>query len=293
MSRALALLLLVALAPLTAGCRRSDASRDYSRPHNYESPKTTSPVRRVVSLAPNLTEIVFALGAGDRLVGVTRYCDRPPAARKIRSIGGFVDPHLETIVGLRPDLVLATKNSGALAAVRRLEQLGLRVYWARIQTLDEILRTMTHVGALLGLSTRADELVRSLRRESAQLRAKRQGRPRRRVLLIVGHNPLIAAGRGSYGGQLLALLNLANAVGKSAVAYPTLGPEAVVALDPDVIIDAVVGHEKGPSLTARWKRFASLRAVRTSQLLRPPDDFLLRPGPRVVAAMRWLARVVR
>ena len=111
--------------------------------------------------------------------------------------------------------------------------------------------------------------------------------------MIVGHNPLIAAGPGSYGGHLLSLLHLANAAGKSRVAYPTIGPEALVALDPDVIVDAVIGHERGPSLATRWARFASLRAVRNAQLLRPPDDFLLRPGPRVVEALRWLDRVIK
>ncbi|MCA9522947.1 MAG: ABC transporter substrate-binding protein, partial [Myxococcales bacterium] len=233
-------LLLAALAVSLAacGCRRSRASKDYSRSHNFRPSDALERPRRVVSLAPNLTEIVFAIGAGDRLVGVTRYCDRPAQAKTIRSVGGFVDPHLETIVGLKPDLVLATKNSGALAAVKRLETLGLRVYWARVQTLDEILRSCLHVGVLLGVSEKAQKLVARLRKQSDAIRARRRSRPSRRVLMIVGHNPLIAAGPGSYGGHLLSLLHLANAAGKSRVAYPTIGPEALVALDPDVIVDA-------------------------------------------------------
>lgn len=237
-----------------------------------------------------MTEMLFAIGAGELLVGATRFCDTPEAAKRIPRIGGFLDPNIEKILKMKPDLVVATKNSGNFNAVRKLEALGLAVYWSRVQTAEDIFGVLRHLGQLTGRAHAANRRISAIRSAIKRYRLLRPAkRPRLRVLIIYGHRPLVAAGPGSYGDELLTLAGADNVLHNSRVVYPTLGPEMVFRLKPDVIIDAYMGPKGNPRVLRRfWSRFTTLRAVRTKRLYFATNSLLLRPGPRVHQAVGWL-----
>ena len=241
--RTLAVILL-----LLGGCRR-DASPPPGRASNLADLGTFAPPKRVVSLAPNVTELVYALGAGDRLVGVTRFCDWPPEAAKVKKVGGFIDPSIETIVGLAPDLVIAMTNSGSKDAVAALERYGIRTLWLRVDDLEGTRRSFEILGKALGVEDRAKaELAAfdaAIARETARIP---KGRAAPRTLVTLDHRPLVVAGPGTFVDDLLRLAGAVNAAGGAAVAYPQWSAEALLAEKPDVIVE--IGNAFGGSSLA-------------------------------------------
>src|SRR5216684_5120409 len=175
-------------------------------------PPVPAEVRRVVTLAPSLSEIVLALGAGDRLVGVTRFDDDPRAANLPR-VGGYNDPEPETVLGLHPDLVLAQTAPENRGPVETLARLGIPVEAFSLGDLAEIEDAMEQIGALLGVPERGRALRDDLERRRARVRAESAKRPRLRALLVIGLDPLVVAGPRSFAGELLRDTGAVNAVG--------------------------------------------------------------------------------
>jgi len=155
-------------------------------------------VRRIVSLAPNMTETVYALGAQDRLVGVTTYCDYPPAAAAKEKVGGPLSPSLEQIVALRPDVVLAAKTANRRETLEALERLGIAVYGTNPKSVEEVLDSTRRVADAIGAREQGEALVAQLRARLAALKQRLSGRPERRVLFVVWHDPLISVGRNTF-----------------------------------------------------------------------------------------------
>jgi len=254
-------------------------------------PRPAAPPRRVVVLAPSLTDVVLALGLGDRLVGVTRHDDAPEVARVPR-IGGYLDPNPEAIVGLSPDLVLWVTNGSASGAVRRITELSAAsrrpfpVLALQIDTLADVLATPRVVGEALGESARGDRLAREMARGVEEVRRRVAGLPRTRVLFVVGREPLIVAGRGSFPDELLRVCGAENVVGGERP-WPVYPLEKAVADDPALVVD-------GAPLEAPEgiRRLAAIPAVRRGAVFRLPNDDLIRPGPRMVRALGELCRGV-
>jgi iron complex transport system substrate-binding protein len=243
---------------------------------------------RVVSLAPSVTEILFALGAGQQVVGVTRYDDYPEAVRKLPKVGGFIDPDPEAVVALTPDLVVAVRTSGGRARIDTLARLGLSVLVVPAETTDDLWVAIRALGDVTGRAEAAASLTSRLKAELAAIRKRyREARPLR-VLVVIGHRPLVAAGPGTYLDGLLGHLAAENVV-TAGGAYPQLDLEATLALDPDAVIDvAMVRGDPG-----FWKRFGALRAVREGRVIAVEGESLLRPGPRLTAGLRDLGRSLR
>ena len=247
---------------------------------------------RVVSLAPSLTEIVFALGAGGHLAGVTRYCDFPDAARALPRIGGILDPNLEAIIRLKPALVLAIVNSGNSIAVNRLHTLGVHVLALGDRTLADVFDAIDRIGAALERRNAAQLLAQSLHARIAKVTAETAKLPAVRALVVYDREPIVAAGAGTFADELLHAAHAINVVPRGPLTYPTLSIEAVASLDPDVIIDAH-SHYGATETRGFWKRFTSLRAVRRDRI-RPIDaDLLSRAGPRIVDGLEALAKALR
>jgi iron complex transport system substrate-binding protein len=241
--------------------------------------------RRVVSLAPSLTDLVVAMGLGDRLAGVTRY-DDAPEVRKLPRVGGFLDPSPEAVVALRPDLVLWMTDGGALPAVRRIASLGVPVRALPIISIADLLAASREVGAALGAAREGDELARAL---DARIRAvkARAGKQRPvRVLFVVGRDPLVVAGPGSYPDEVLRVAGGENVV-KSGRPWPVYPLERAVADDPDVVIDgAVLEPAEGMA------RLRAIPAVREGRVRRMSNDGALRPGPRLAEALDEIFRAL-
>lgn len=248
--------------------------------------------KRVISLAPSVTEIVFALGAGDRLVGVSSYCDYPAAAREVDRVGTFLRPNLEVILAKRPDLVIAVPSPENRAAVEKLVEFGLEVRVVRPETVDEVLHAIEVIAGDLGVSDAGGQLVARIRGELSAIEKKLAGVEKRRVLMIVGRRPLIAAGAGTYQDELITRAGGINIVGVASEAWPHLSLERVIVDAPEVIVDTGMGESEASESAAFWKPFTTIPAVRDDRVVGAGQFDLLRPGPRVADTLATMARFI-
>jgi iron complex transport system substrate-binding protein len=247
---------------------------------------------RIVSLAPSITETVYALGDGDRLVGVTDYCDYPPEATRKPRVGGISTPSFEAILALRPDLVLATSESNYAEHVERLVALGLAVYVVRPVDFDTVLESIERIGAVLGRGALARERVAAMRRDADAIGRAVGGAPRPRVLYVVWPNPLIAPGKGTLINQLIQRAGGDSVTAADPLPYPRLSLETVVERRPDRIIVGRHGQETEAELLRGWEGLGSVAAVREGRVLGVDGDLVHRPGPRMIEALRALAHAI-
>lgn len=242
---------------------------------------STSP-SRIVSLAPSVTETLFALGLGDRIAGVTSYCDYPPETASKEKVGDTQRPSIEKIVALKPDLVIIVTASQLEQFVTRLDELGIPVYVSNPSTVEGVLGAVERLGELTGTGERASELSSSLRARIEAVRARVGDGPRPRVLLILGNEPLITVGGTNFINDLID-----RAGGRSISAdekndYPQYSLESAVAKQPEVIF-----LQSGePDLPERLKQTPAARGGRVYRL---DSDLLLRPGPRIVDGLEQMA----
>jgi cobalamin transport system substrate-binding protein len=250
--------------------------------------------KRLVSLAPSVTEILFALGVGDRLVGVSTYCDYPAAAKKIERVGTFLLPNVERILAVKPDLVVVVPSPENREPVLALQKLGLHVLVVDPEGVEEVQQAIRTVASAVGAESAGDRLVQSIRERLAQIEAKLAGAPPRKVLMVVGHNPLVAVGKGNYQDQLIRLAHGVNVAAATGEQWPNLSLEYAVAQAPEVIIDAAMGSEAETAAQERafWKQFSTIPAVREGRIYGTRADELLRAGPRVAETLERLAAYV-
>jgi iron complex transport system substrate-binding protein len=247
--------------------------------------------QRVVSLAPSVTETLFALGFGDRVVGVTTYCDYPPEARRLPKIGGFTNPSLEAIVATRPDLVIGVNDSSHPVKTKELEHLGIRIALISVTSLDEILNSFKSVARMLGRPEAGDRLAQKVTRQFEEVKKRVAPVPRRSTLLAVGLRPLVAVGGKNFIDELITLAGGDNIAGNAGQPWLNLPDEYVVAKAPQVIIQAGMGSEQGTS-AKYWGDLRSIPAVKEGRVYSYPSDKILRPGPRVGEGLEEIARLV-
>ena len=243
-------------------------------------PVTDAPPKRVVTLAPSLTEIVIDLGARGALVGVSRYDDAQEVAALPR-VGGYLDPSPEAILALHPDLLLVEPSPGNRAVVERLASLGVPVLVLPLKSVADTQVSIRAVGDALGRSQEGAAATARLSDALARLRSC-AGSHGPSTLVIYAWQPLVAAGSGSFADELLALAGAKNAAAGLAGPYPTLSVEAVLASEPAIIVDASGGHGGARPLPAIAEK---VRPMRTSALFRP--------GPRLVEAAEELCAILR
>ena len=245
--------------------------------------RLAAPPRRVVSLAPSLTEIVFLLGRGGSLVGVTRFCNVPPAASGLPKIGGVSDPDVERIVALSPDLVLCTTDGNPREKVRALEEMGIPCFAVAPQNLEAVFTAIERLGVLLGAGDRGRAEAAALRRRARAARASVHDVEKPSVLFVVSTTPIIAAGVGTFMEELVRFAGGRNAAARFSGRYPRLSVEALVAARPDVIFVAgMAGVERFPPEVTRWKE---VPAFRDGAVITLGGDIVTRPGPRLVTAL--------
>ncbi|HYD41284.1 MAG TPA: helical backbone metal receptor [Anaeromyxobacter sp.] len=288
LNHALALALLLAAAPAAAADRPwpDGGPGTAAGGARWLGPPPPAVPRRVVSLAPSLTDVVVALGRTDRLVGVTKF-DDAPEVKGLARVGGFLDPSAEAVLALRPDLVLWFADGGAMPAVSRLAELGIPVLALPIVNVADVLAACRSVGAALGDRPAGERLAARLEDTIARSRARAARLPPRRVLFIVGREPLVVAGPGSYPDELLRVVGARNVV-EGTVAWPVLPVERAAALDPDVVVDAAVReHGRGGN-----RALAAIPAVRRGAVRRLASDAALRPGPGLERALPMLFEAI-
>jgi iron complex transport system substrate-binding protein len=250
-----------------------------------------APPMRIVSLAPSVTETIFALGYGGRLVGVTTYCDYPSEAKKIAKIGDFMNPSLEAVVAKRPDIVVGVVGATDPVKAREMERLGLKVVLLPLANLDDILKSVRAIGEMIGDSGAGKDLAGKISVQVDEVKKRVRSVPRRKVLLIVGYQPLIAVGGKNFIDELITLAGGTNIAAGAAQPWLNVPDEYVVAKAPDVIIEAGMGSEREKA-NKRWGDLASVSAVRAGRIYPYTSDKILRPGPRFGEALGDIARLI-
>jgi len=258
--------------------------------------------QRIVSTAPSVTEMLYALGLGERVVGVTTFCRFPPEAAAKPKIGDYVRPNLEAIVALKPDLVVM--EATGIRRAERLPALKLNVLEVDDGTLAGIYESLRKIGAAAGVPERAAALRSNMQAALEDLRRRTRGLAPRRLLFVAGRTParledLIVVGRGSYLNELIEIAGARNAFADVGAPYLKVSLEQVLARNPEVIVDmgemaqtAGASDEQKRAVVTLWERQPALAAVRERRVFAVASDIFVVPGPRVVEAARALARMV-
>jgi iron complex transport system substrate-binding protein len=262
------------------------------------------PPSRVVSTSPSITETLFALGLGDRVVGVSTYCRVPAAVLKLPKVGTFLKPDAELIAGLRPDLVIVQQTSNGID--RRLESLRLPFAVVEHGTLQSIWASIRQIGKATRVSAKAEMLIGNLQQKLEGIRRAAPAGAKPRVLFIIGRRPgaladLVGVGPGSYINDLIEIAGGSNVLAIAGQpAYPQISMETVLGLNPDLIVDTVdMGEteaervQRGPINERLWAAYGTLQAVRNKRVYAATTDALVVPGPRVVDAAAWVAALLR
>jgi iron complex transport system substrate-binding protein len=245
-------------------------------------------IDRAVSLAPNLTEMIFAIGAGDRLVGVTTYCDYPAEATTKEKVGDTQTPNVERIIALRPQIVFVSTASQLEAFSRTLEEQGIAVYVTNPTTLEHVFKNLRQFGELFGRRDAAEELVTSLSaRANAVRRKNRERQAKVRVFIQISNEPLFTIGKDSFLTELLEQAGGTSVTKDVPTGYPKLSKETAAALDPEVIILSDSDDNREANAV-----FKDSKAVKTGRVHRINADIISRPGPRLVDALEEISRML-
>jgi iron complex transport system substrate-binding protein len=259
----------------------------------------TLPAKRIISIVPALTEILFAIGAGPQVIAVSTFDDDPPEVLKLPRVGALLDPDTETILSMRPDLVLIYGSQGELE--KQLETAGIRVFSYRHGGLPDVTPTIRELGALTGHPTEAARVADDIEKKLAQIRTRIAGRRRPRTLLVMGREPrslrnLDASGGIGFLHDLVELAGGANVFADVKRQAVRVSSEMLLTRAPEIIIDLFYSRE----MTQRelnqerdaWMTLGGIPAVRTRRIELLIGDYLVVPGPRIAAAAETFARAI-
>lgn len=274
--------LFFAVLCLVLACRQKNAA-----PTN--EPKVA---KRIVSISPSTTEAAFGVGAGALVVGRSRYCDFPPEVSKIPDVGGYVDANYEAILALSPDLVVGARGPAGASLTERLSARGVATYFPETESFAAIDAMLLGIGERTGHATEARATIARIDARVAAVERAVKDKPRVRTLLVFGLRPLSVAGPSSFSDEMLRKAGGENVI-REGGAYPTIGLEHVVALDPDLIVNAAMAESRAfDAIGPDSPGFSHVRAVKQGHVVRIVDESVLRPGPRVAEGLASLARAI-
>jgi ABC-type Fe3+-hydroxamate transport system substrate-binding protein len=279
----LSLVLARLAAPATGGVSaRDDTGVRVALPHA---------ARRVVSLAPSTTEMLFAIGAAGTLVGVSAADDFPPAARRLPKIGSYSGPDLERIIAAQPDLIVVSYGNPQ-ELVGLLRRRHLPVYVSNPATVSEMMRNLIDLGSLTGHSTQARRVVRNMEERLRRVEQRVSRQPPVRTLVVIWDEPLTVAGGKSFIQDILRRAGGVNAAASFSEAYPKLDPERLLVMDPEVVLFPVAPVENSLDRLKSHAGFRQTRAVRSGRVYALNPDWVERAGPRLVLGVEAVARLL-
>jgi len=242
-------------------------------------------ITRAVSLAPNLTENIFAVGAGDRLVGVTTFCNYPDAAKSIAKVGDTMTPNMESIVALKPDVVFVSTASQIETFTKTLAHSGIAVFVTSPDSLDSMMKNLRQLGEIFGTSELAEKLASDLQSRVESAAADSAGLPRVRAFVQISREPLFTIGKQSFITEIVERAGGVSVTANVETAYPKLSKETASALNPDVLILSDSEDNKASN-----EAFKNSPAVKNGRVYRIEADLLSRPGPRLIDALEQIAK---
>jgi iron complex transport system substrate-binding protein len=250
------------------------------------------PPKRIVSLAPSITEILFAIGLDEEIVGVTDFCNFPAQALAKPKVA-YSQPNLEVLLALEPQLVLAPPSFLRADLLAKLEQLKIPTFVLESKTVEGIFGHIQLLGRMVGRAKEANAYTAAMRKQIADLTKRVQGLSRPTLLYVLNSEPLITVGPGSFIHHLIELAGGRNAAERANAPYPRLTMEEVLTQNPDILLFPIGEYEGIPQAEQdRWKRWDSLRAVQEGKLFQVQSDLLNRPGPRVIEGLRHLVALL-
>ncbi|MBC8218170.1 MAG: ABC transporter substrate-binding protein [Planctomycetes bacterium] len=264
---------------------------------NSSEPALPVRVDRIVSMAPSLTEILFALGLDEEIVGVTLLSDYPPAAAEKPKVGGFWQPNIEAVVAARPNLVMTLGFGQQKDLAERLKRIGYNTLTVNIEKVSDLFTVIGEIGAAADRQRQADELVSGIKEKLNALSALIGALPEVRVLWVVQRKPLRVAGRDTFVNEMIKLAGGENAIGRTVHKYPPIGAEQVIACGADVIIEPEMGRgnldaQRNEALR-HWGKFRNLPAVTNNRIYVIRGDTVSRLGPRLYEGTETIARCLR
>lgn len=268
----LAALFVLAAFPSRAVTVQDDAGRSVT---------LAAPARRIVSLAPNLTEVTYAVGAGGQMVGAVSYSDYPAQAKLLPRVGGYDALDMEAVAALRPDLVVMWQTGNPAGTREQLEKLGLTVFVSEPRRLTDIPATLQRLGVLTGHDQQGQAAAAAFRTRLEKLRARYAGRPPVRVFYEIWGSPLMTVNGQHLISDVLGLCGGRNVFGSLPVLAPTVSAEAVLSADPDAIIASGMDARR-PAWLDDWQRWPRLKAVRSGNLFFIDPDIINRHTPRIL-----------
>jgi iron complex transport system substrate-binding protein len=249
---------------------------------------------RIVSLAPNLTEVLFGLGLDDRIVAVSNDSDYPPAAADKQKIGTFWQPNTEAIIAAKPDLIVTLTTEQQKSVAESLERMGYNVLASKIEKLDDLFVAIERIGAATGYNQQANELISNIRTRLDSLRSRFGSQDKVKVLWVVQAEPLRIVGRKTFINEMIELAGGENCIGPTLSRYPQIGTEEILTSDAEVIIQSAMGQDNidGQQQAAEvfWKKWANLPAVKSNRIHVIEADTVLRLGPRLPEGVELIAR---
>ena len=248
-------------------------------------------VDRVVSLAPNLTEIAFAVGGGERVVGDTTYCDYPDAAKKVNKVGDTLHPSIERIIALKPQVVLVSTASQLEGFTRQLQDQNISVFVTDPHDLEGVFRSIEQVGEIFGTTGETKQLIQTLRNRTAAVEEAVKSRPPVRLFYQLSAEPLYTAGHDAFVTDLIRRAGGLSVTADVAGAWPKYSAESALAAKPDAII-LPTGGSMGAANTTVAEPLKKSPAVKNNRVYKINDDYLVRPGPRAVDGLEEMARVL-
>ena len=292
------LLLIVSIILVFAG---SLPARRMLRPGAAETPTRSRRPMRIISMAPSVTETLYALGVGDRVVGVSRFCGYPPEVAGVAQIGGLLDPNFEAIVLLEPDLIVMLEEHRQ--SMPALEKLGLPSLAVRHKEVEGILASIPAIGRACNAEEGAAELVADLEARIERVRRKTAGLPRPRVLIAVDRTPgagrpedVFVAGADGYFDRIIALAGGRNACGSTLGRFPVVSAEGILSMNPQVIVDLAAGidHNRDEQgvLSTDWQSLSEVEAVAQRRVHALDESYATVPGPRFILLLERLARLI-
>lgn len=243
--------------------------------------RLAQPAKRIVSLAPHLTETLFAAGAGERIVGTVEYSEYPPAARRIARVGGYSRIDLERVVALQPDLIITWQSGNVAAHVDRLRGLGAPIYMSQPNQLADVAGEIERFGVLAGSSAVAHRAAESFRERLASLQKRYSKRPPVPTFYQIWKQPLMTVGRRQIISDVIRLCGGENVFGQLEAMAPTVDVEAVIAANPEAIVASGM-DEARPEWLDDWKRWTTVTAVARGNLFFVPPDLIQRHTPRLL-----------
>jgi len=255
--------------------------------------KISNVPKKIISLAPNITEILFALELDEDISAVTDFCDYPKAALTKPRIGGFVNPNIEMIVSLNPDLIIATRDGNRRETIQRLNDLGLSVYVINPRGYDGVMKTIQNIGEVVGRRDEARKIATTMRTRKERVLALTQSLPKPGVFFQVGEAPMITVGRETLANDLIRLAGGRSISGNEAIQYPHYSIETIMLKAPEVIIISSMERKRDYlNSIKKWQNWKSIPAVRMNAIYVVDTNLVDRSSPRIGEGLETMVRMI-